>query len=149
MLGSYNILTLRRNVGAQVWSTKDGLNAGIFRFIIFCPTLKENFCFITARKRSLGQGNMFTDVCLSTGGGGVWSGGVPGGDPPRRLLLRAVRILLECILVDFTKSHGRMNAENYTTKQIAKFFFCLSLYMSTRETITRLLSKKPMKWGRG
>ena len=30
---------------------------------------------------------------------GVWSWGVPGGDPPRRLLLRAVRILLECILV--------------------------------------------------
>ena len=39
---------------------------------------------ITASKRSLGQGNMFTDVCLSTGGGwsrGAWSG-VPGGDPP-------------------------------------------------------------------
>ena len=32
--------------------------------------------------------------------GGVCSQGVPGGDPiPRRLLLRAVRILLECILV--------------------------------------------------
>ena len=26
---------------------------------------------ITARKRSLGQGNKFTSVCLSTGGGGV------------------------------------------------------------------------------
>ena len=56
----------------------------------------------TARKRSLGQGNMFTGVCLSTGGlvhcpgwgcmvpGGAWSrgvcvhgpGGVPGGNPP-------------------------------------------------------------------
>ena len=96
---------------------------------------------ITARKRSLGQGNMFTGVCLSTGGGGpgsrggVWSwggawswGGVPGtrgslvpggglvlggacsrghllqgvwsrGVPGGLLLLRAVRILLECILV--------------------------------------------------
>ena len=81
----------------------------------------------TARKRSLGQGNMLTGVCLSTGGclvprgawswgrlvpgegclvpggaclvGGVWSGGVPGGDPLGRLLLRAVGILLECILV--------------------------------------------------
>ena len=30
---------------------------------------------------------------------GVWSWGVPGGDTPGRLLLRAVRILLECILV--------------------------------------------------
>ena len=101
---------------------------------------------ITARKRILGQGNMFTGVCLSTGGclvlggawskggvwsqggacsrgvsggawsrGGAWSGGVwsQGGAcsgrsglgggawwrPPGRLLLRAVRILLECILV--------------------------------------------------
>ena len=77
--------------------------------------------FIAARKRSLGQGNMFTDVCLSTGeglvpaAGGAWSlfqwGEVPGpggclvpgvggcGDPPWRLLLWVVRILLECILV--------------------------------------------------
>ena len=52
---------------------------------------------ITARKRSLGQGSMFTGVCLSTGGcllrGGAW------WRPPRRLLLQAVRILMECILV--------------------------------------------------
>ena len=55
-------------------------------------------CFlVTARKQSLGQGNMFTGVCLSTGGavprpgggsgpsGGRWGacsgGGVPGGAP--------------------------------------------------------------------
>ena len=46
---------------------------------------------ITACKRSLEQGNMFTGVCLSTGGrplpggclllGGACSGGVPGGPP--------------------------------------------------------------------
>ena len=34
--------------------------------------------FITVRKRSLGQGNMLTGVCLSTGGvhgqGVAWSG---------------------------------------------------------------------------
>ena len=52
---------------------------------------------ITTRKRSLGQGNMFTPVCHSVHGGG-WSGpgggvpgpgGTPGGDPPTgRLLLR-------------------------------------------------------------
>ena len=52
----------------------------------------ENQLF-TARKRSLGRGNMFTDVCLSTGGylvpgglpdpGGSGPRGVPGGDPPR------------------------------------------------------------------
>ena len=88
---------------------------------------------ITARKRSLGQGNIFTSVwhefcsggCLLPGGGsgpggllqgrclllgGAWSGGllprgVPGGyTPPGRLLLRAVRILLKCILVDWMSS---------------------------------------------
>ena len=38
--------------------------------------------FVTARKRSLGQGNMFTGACLCTGGG-VWSreGSGPGGVP--------------------------------------------------------------------
>ena len=67
---------------------------------------------------------MFTGVCLSTGGvsgpRGVWSRGVPGPGggacsggfacpggflvdtplPPGRPLLRTVRILLECILVN-------------------------------------------------
>ena len=59
---------------------------------------------VTARKRSLGQGNMFTGVCLSTVGCLVPGGLVPVGgclaETPRgRPLLRAVRILLECILV--------------------------------------------------
>ena len=83
---------------------------------------------ITARKRSCGK-VMFLQVsvilftgglpgprglpgpggCLVLGGAwslgvpgprGVWSGGwVPGGDPLGRLLLRAVSIILECILV--------------------------------------------------
>ena len=67
----------------------------------------------------LREGNVFTGVCdsihragecLPGPRGGVWSGAVvpglgvpgPGGAwwrPPRRLLLRAVRILLEYILV--------------------------------------------------
>ena len=45
------------------------------------------------------------------GGGDVCcSGGVPGGDPPPgRPLLRAVRILLECILVkSITKSTSQL-----------------------------------------
>ena len=120
------------------------------------PTLLLYFIIFTARKRSLGQGNIFTSVCqkfcpqrggacsggvwswgcLLLGGGGFWSRGaysrgfrsrrgclllgwgglVLGGvsrptskgeiegdqvqsPRPRRLLLRAVRILLECILV--------------------------------------------------
>ena len=70
---------------------------------------RRSFLF-TARKRSLGQGNMFTGMCLSTGGVPGLGGLVPGGAclggawwrPPRQPLLRAVRILLECILV--TKS---------------------------------------------
>ena len=63
---------------------------------------------------------MFTGVCLSTGGdacsGGVhgprgkvhgpggcmvWGGCLAETTPLRRLLLRAVRILLECILVRY------------------------------------------------
>ena len=85
---------------------------------------------ITARKQSLGQGNIFTPVCHAVPGGGWYpimhcrwypsvpcsgsacsqggclllgGGGLvrrlPEGDPPGRQLLRAVRILLECILV--------------------------------------------------
>ena len=70
---------------------------------------------ITTRKRSLGQGNMFTGVFLSTGGvpsprGVAWSRGVCscGGTwwrPTRRLLLWAVRILLECILVHLNNNN--------------------------------------------
>ena len=67
--------------------------------------VKTVYNIITARKRS-----MFTPVCHSVHRGflvpgwGAWSGGVlsrgvPDGDPSGRLLLRAVRILLECILV--------------------------------------------------
>ena len=77
-----------------------------------CVTVHE---LMTARKRSLGQGNIFTPVCHSVHRGClVW--GVPGpreglvpggylvkggvfGDPLGWLLLWAVLILLECILV--------------------------------------------------
>ena len=65
---------------------------------------------ITACKRSLGQGNSFTPVCHSVhGGGGEYLGRYtprPGTPlPPEQCMLgntgnkRAVRILLECILV--------------------------------------------------
>ena len=105
--------------------------------IYIMPTLSFsvfNNVIFTARKRSLGQGNIFTPVCHSVhrGGGGIqaciaggipaclavgwsalrgrgvcsWGGGglLPEGAwwrPPGQLLLRAVRILLECILVFF------------------------------------------------
>ena len=49
-----------------------------------------NAIIFTARKRSLGQGNIFTPVChsvhrgicLGPGGWGCLLPGVPGGDPP-------------------------------------------------------------------
>ena len=89
--------------------------------IVVSICLFEHYVFITARKRSLGQGNIFRSVCqefcsqrgLSAPGGClVWRGlfpggcvsvpgGMPGGDPPGWLLLRVVCILLECILVWF------------------------------------------------
>ena len=62
---------------------------------------------ITARKWSLGQGNVFTPVCDSVHGGGCIPAYNRADNPPRqdpRILRdtvnkRAVRILLECILV--------------------------------------------------
>ena len=63
------------------------------------------FKFITARNE-VGQGYIFTGICHSVNGGVSAPGGVPGAwrppgleTPPGRPLLRAVRILLECILV--------------------------------------------------
>ena len=87
-----------------------GYSQGTIATPIYLSQLMAYMGFITARKRSCGK-VMFlqVSVILFTGGcacsrgvlGGAWgacSGGVPGGDPPR-LLLRAVCILLECILV--------------------------------------------------
>ena len=114
---------------------------------IYCFILVSilNFNYIiTARKRSLRQGNILTGVCLSTGrlpgpggclvlgvaglggacsrggtcsrgvpapeeclhpgGGGAWS---QGGAWSGRLFLQAVRILLECILVNVLILHFR------------------------------------------
>ena len=122
-----------------------------------CPVADPGFIqtIITTRKQSLGQGNMFTGVCLSTGGGAAWSrGGVPGpsggawsgggawswggawscgvsgpggswsgpgGRSPERLLLWAVRILLEYILVwqpFYWKLHE--NERNWTERGRAR-----------------------------
>ena len=73
------------------------------------------------RMQSLGQGNVFTGVCLSKGGGGLSAGGLLRGSarwgslhltglyrgaglgrPPMKLGKRAVRLLLECFLVVIT-----------------------------------------------
>ena len=61
---------------------------------------------VTARKRSLGQGNVFTSVCQEFCPGGRWGEErctLPWEDPSRiprdTVNKRAVLILLECILV--------------------------------------------------
>ena len=46
--------------------------------------LQVHLWVFTARKRSLGQGIVFTGLCLSTGGGGAWSCGVEGVPAPGR-----------------------------------------------------------------
>ena len=67
-----------------------------------------SFGIFTVRKRSLGQGNVFTSVCYSVRGGSLHPEGAlhPGGvgQTPHKILQdtvneRAVHILLECILV--------------------------------------------------
>ena len=76
-------------------------------FTLSCPTshlVNFSLSIITAGKRSLGQGNMFTSVCHSVHRGG-WGVRAPWHPPltctPLRRMVndRAVRILLECILV--------------------------------------------------
>ena len=53
--------------------------------------------------------------------GGACSRGEPGGDPPGRLLLRAVRILLECILV-YTAEFGLQT--QWLRYTVQKFSYC-------------------------
>ena len=80
----------------------------------FHPLLPSLAPIFTARKRSLGQGNvldLLASVLLSTGGGGLCQRGLPGQRPLPQTenpswtetslcgKERAVRILLECILV--------------------------------------------------
>ena len=90
--------------------------------MVFCsnvtfPSSKQSI--FAARKRSLGQGDAFRSVCLSAKGdlydvtsclagggflsiGGVCLRGLCQGDP-QYSKERAVRILLECILVKFKR----------------------------------------------
>ena len=52
-----------------VFSLSGKMNIQIPRFYIFPVLWQPCSCIFTARKRSLGQDNVFTGVCLSTGGG--------------------------------------------------------------------------------
>ena len=64
-----------------IFKIKQYKNANIVNFVYYRKTR-----IFTARKRSLGQGNMFTGVCLSIGGSGPGGCLLPGGAwrrPPR------------------------------------------------------------------
>ena len=67
--------------------------------------VQSNALIITARKRSLRQGNVFTRVCYSVHGGGLTgqrprTETPPDRDSPLCGKERVVRIILECILVN-------------------------------------------------
>ena len=140
------------------------------------PAGMHNYC----PQMKLREGNVFTGVCDSVhrgmpgprggylvfGGwylvlGGVWSRGVPGGDPPGWPLLRVVRILLECILLvllNFWKISvlfvGPLLSLFWTpgdvshmfTKPLA-FFCCLYTIDSSDSTLARHLPHR-VKQGR-
>ena len=69
-------------------------------------TLRHDAIFVTARKQSLGQGNVFTPVCQSFCSQGESAPPVQTLPPPRWQVKRVVRILLECILVFVTSYSG-------------------------------------------
>ena len=82
-----------------------------------CPSMHCNCSGISACLAAGLQGDLLPGGACSWWGGGVCSQGrsalgVPGGDPPGRLLLRAVRILLECILVFVRFFHSNKMKEN-------------------------------------
>ena len=94
-----------------------------------CATPDNHYIFYRPQTK-LREGNVL-QVCDSVhrGGGGAWSGGgclVPGvwWRPPGRLLLRAVCILLECILVihNFMKY---LPSANEVAERLC-FYTCLS-----------------------
>ena len=67
-----------------------------------CYVLRYHFICVKLRKNVLADFETGVWLTLNNGRSSESGGWVPGGDPsspPGRLLLRAVRILLECILV--------------------------------------------------
>ena len=124
--------SVTRSLRSALRSTNTVVGSGLD-----APCKKINFLFSTEGiflppATKLGQGYIFTGVCHSVNRGGVWSWGgcllpgglfwggsgpggsargVPGGDPPGRPLLWAVRILLECILVSSRIQHWSFSNE--------------------------------------
>ena len=145
-----------------------------------------SFRIFTARKRSLGQGNIFRSVCQEFcprggGGGGVLSqhalqvvsqhalqqvsrgcypsmpcsrspgggGACSGGSalrgclvetPPGQLLLRAVRILLECILVKTEFNATILNNHNW--EYFVQQFLSLELHMCNKQIFSTSIFMK-------
>ena len=130
-----------------------------------CAQALTHCKFITARKRSFGQGNIFIGVCQG-GVGGVCSGGVsaprgegvsaPGGggsapgwggclveSPLQRLLLRAVRILLECILVAFIIYQNKsLNKNTHACKIITEPEFVKQMQKKKKFLVSNKLDQK-------
>ena len=81
-------MTFRETFCSQKHVNFDILLSTQLSFTIMTTTIVDENQLFTARKRSLGRGYMFTDVCLSTRGvawsrGGVWSQGGAWWRSPR------------------------------------------------------------------
>ena len=74
------------HVGKHIFEKVIGTKGLLRNKVLISSSTMLTLTLIAARKRSLGQGNMFTGVCLSTGGclvhGGV--GACSGGSGPGR-----------------------------------------------------------------
>ena len=67
-----SLLQLRPKLAVRKINQRLGIPETFWNWVL-CPRNKGGRHYLfTARKRSLGQGNVFTGVCLSTGGVSVW-----------------------------------------------------------------------------
>ena len=87
-----------------------------------------------------GRGGLVPGGCLLRGG--ACSGGAPGGDPPRWLLLRVVRILLECILVGMCIRTQMDKAYNFITNHsFSEILQNTTVHIRHNNVITEILKQ--------
>ena len=121
-LKCYHQLTQKRSLPLRV-----GLSITLVTslgLVMLELTLSLSGGIFTGRKQSLGKGNIFTGMCQSfcpqgsfqrayhPGGGGVRESKGAMKEPPTLFNKRAIRILLECIIVHFyifeCKGHNKV-----------------------------------------
>ena len=86
---------------------------------------KLSFTIITARKRSLGQGNIFTGVCLSTGGSSSWGVSVQDGLCPGGSISRMVFVqYVVSVQGDLCQGDPRMVKSGRYASYWNAFLFC-------------------------